>query len=141
MALMTTKELLQHQFEDAAYQLEKVFEGIDNSLDVKLTDQSMTPREIATHLAETYTAVIKETSGEKHEWGTFTPTTTEWPALWNEMKELRAKATAAALAKEDWETHAHAYIVAHDFYHVGQMAMIRLKQDPSWDAYSIYKMG
>jgi hypothetical protein len=138
---MTAKELLKKQFDDAGYQLEKVFNGVDSSLDFKLTAHSMSPRELATHLAECYFAVIKESKGEKHSWGTYTPNSTEWPALLNEMKELREKATAAALEAEGWEDHANGFIVAHDYYHVGQMALIRMKQDASWDPYSIYNWG
>jgi hypothetical protein len=56
------------------------------------------------------------------------------------MKDLRAKAQAVALEREDWETHALAYGPAHDYYHVGQMAALRLVKEPTWNAYSIYKM-
>ena len=135
---MTVKELLQHQFDDAGYQLDKVFEGVDESLDFKLTEKGMSPREIAAHLAECYTAVITEAAGGKHNWGSFQPSTTEWPALLTEMKELRSKATVAVLEKEGWESHANAFITAHDYYHVGQLASIRLTRDSDWDAYSIY---
>jgi hypothetical protein len=141
MSHMTTKELLQHQIDDAGYQLDKVFDGIDASLDSKLTDKAMSPREIAAHLGECYTAVITETGGGKHSWGTYAPSTTEWPALWSEVKELRAKAAAAAVSKDDWETHANAFLPAHDYYHVGQMAALRIIQDPEWDPYAIYNMG
>ncbi len=136
---MTTKELLQHQIDDAGYQLEKVFDGVDASLDAKLTEKSMTPREIAAHLGECYTAVITEAGGGKHSWGTWTPSTTEWPALWNEVKGLREKAASAAVNKDDWEAHTNAFLPAHDYYHIGQMAALRLVQDSEWDAYSIYK--
>jgi hypothetical protein len=30
------------------------------------------------------------------------------------------------------------YIVLHDCYHVGQLCLVRLADDPNWDAYSIY---
>jgi hypothetical protein len=138
---MTTNELLKYQIDDAGFQLNKVFEGVDSSLDERLTEHAMSPREIAAHLGECYTAVITETSGGKHEWGTYSPSTTEWPALWNEVMELRGRASAAALSSNDWEKHASAFIPAHDYYHVGQMAMLRLTKDPGWDPYSIYNMG
>ena len=138
---MTAKELLQHQIDDAGYQLAKVYEGIDASLDTKLTDQAMSPRELAKHLGECYTAVLKESRGEKHEWGTYSPTTNEWPALWNEVKNLRTKATEAAMNSENWETHASAFLPAHDYYHVGQLAALRLSKDSGWDPYSIYNWG
>lgn len=138
---MTTKELLQHQINDSGFQLDKVFDGIDASLDAKLTEKAMTPRETIAHLGECYTAVITETGGGKHEWGTYTPATTEWPALWNDVKDLRAKAAAAAVEKEGWEEHASGFLPAHDYYHIGQMAALRIVRDPEWDPYSIYNMG
>ncbi len=135
---MTSKELLKHQFDDAGQQLSKVFEGIDSSLDFKLTDSSMTPRETVAHLGECYTAIITEAKGDKYSWGSFQPSTTEWPALWNEVQDLRAQAVDAAVEKEGWESHASAFGPAHDYYHVGQLAMIRIAKDAGWDPYSIY---
>jgi hypothetical protein len=136
---MTAKELLKHQFDDAGYQLGKALEGIDASLDFKLTEGGMTPRETVAHLGECYTAILTETSGEKHSWGTYQPSTTEWPALLTEIQNLLEKAVAAAIEKEGWEDHASAFGPAHDYYHVGQLSMIRISQDAGWDPYSIYK--
>jgi hypothetical protein len=138
---MTAKELLRHQFDDAGHQLDKVYEGVDSSLDSKLSDSGRSPRETAAHLAECYSAILKEANGEKHEWGSFQPASNEWPALWNEMKSLREQAKELALQKDGWEEHAIAYGPAHDYYHVGQLAALRITKDPEWDPYSIYNMG
>ena len=138
---MTAKELLKHQIDDSGNQLVKVFDGIDESLDSKLTDQAMSPRQVAAHLCECYQAVITEAAGGKHQWGSYQPSTTEWPALWQEVMALRSQASEAALGAADWETHANAFIPAHDYYHVGQLAMLRLTKDPAWDPYSIYTFG
>lgn len=141
MAVMEAKELLRHQISDAGYQLNKVFEGVDSSLDFKLTPASMSPRETAIHLAECYTAALAEANGGKHEWGTYKPKSDDFQAIWAEMQELRAKASAAMMEATGQETHANAFIVAHDYYHVGQMAQLRLQREPSWDPYSIYNWG
>lgn len=138
---MTAKELLQHQIDEANYQLGKVFEGVDASLDFKLTEQSMTPRETAIHLAECYTALAKDLAGEKHEWGTYVPGTKEWPGLWDELQALRSAAVAAVMAEGGDVMKGHSFIVGHDFYHVGQLCQVRLACDPGWDAYSIYNWG
>ena len=139
---MTEKELLRHQIDDAGFQLDKVFESIEEaSLDFRLTEHAMTPREILAHLCECYVATSVGTEGKEHEWGTYTAPDTTWPALFNNMKELRATAAEAALATPDYETKTSAFMIAHDFYHVGQMCMVRLVRDPSWNAYSIYNMG
>lgn len=139
VAVMTTSELLKHQFDDAGYQLTKVLEGIDDSLDFKLNEGGMTPRETVAHLGECYTAILTETKGEKHSWGSYQPSTTEWPALWTEVQGLRSQAAAVASEKEGWEDHASAFGPAHDYYHVGQLAAIRIAKDAGWDPYSIYK--
>jgi hypothetical protein len=138
---MTAQEMLQIQMDDAGNQLSKVFDGIDSSLDSKLVAEAMSPREVAAHLGECYQAVITETSGGKHEWGSYQPGTTEWPALWNEVMDLRKKAVVAALGAEGWEAHASGFIPAHDYYHVGQVALLRLTKDSGWDPYSIYSQG
>jgi len=139
---MTDKELLSQQIDDAGYQLEKVFEGIeDASLDFRLTEHAMTPRELLSHLSECYVATVAAAEGKEHAWGTYTAPDTSWPAIWNNTKDLRAKATTAALGAEDFAMKASGLMVGHDYYHVGQMCAIRLVKDPSWDAYSIYNMG
>lgn len=139
---MTEKELLRHQIDDAGYQLDKVFEGIEEaSLDYRLTEHAMTPREIAAHLCECYVATSAAAAGTEHSWGTYTAPDTSWPALWNTTKSLRAEATETALNTADFATKVHSFVIAHDYYHVGQMCAVRLVRDPEWDAYSIYSHG
>ena len=139
---MTDKELLRHQIDDAGYQLSKVFEGIEEtSLDFRLTEKAMTPREILAHLSECYLATVEMAAGREHSWGSYTAPDSSWPALWNNTKELRDKAAEAALGADDFVLKGNSFIVAHDYYHVGQMCAVRLVRDANWDAYSIYNEG
>ncbi len=140
---MEIKQLLQSQIEEAGYQLEKVLEGADEStLDLKVTAEAMSPREMVEHLCECYTATLKTAAGEAHEWGTYSaPDMTTGP-LMEEFKSLRASAAAAVLALDDDKAAelGSAFVVGHDFYHVGQLVLARLKADANWNSYSIYRM-
>lgn len=132
---------LEYGLDQSKLQIEKVFEGIGEAeLDMKLTDQAMTPREILEHLCECYHAVITEAAGGKHEWGTYSIEDKSFANLTKQAWSLRAQAAQAALDKGDEEAAMYAfnYIILHDAYHVGQMCLVRMKADPNWNAYAIY---
>lgn len=140
---MTAKELLRYQLDDALYQLEKVLEGLDGShVDGKPIATAMSLRETVVHLAEAYTAAKKQSVGEKHSWGTFTLPSDNWHELVERFFALRAEAVEAALGMEDEDAgvkEAHSFILAHDYYHVGQIAAIRLSMNREFDTYAIYR--
>lgn len=141
---MTANELLKKQIEDVSYQLSKVLEGVDESaLDFKIGPTAMTIREIVEHLCEVYTAVETESKGASHEWGSFSIEDKSWSNLTVHFQALRAKALEIVEAAEDEKAilNASAFVVAHDYYHVGQIATLRLATDPAWDPYSIYNHG
>ncbi|MFN8221317.1 MAG: hypothetical protein U0S12_14440 [Fimbriimonadales bacterium] len=135
---MTIKDHLEHCIDDVGMQLGKVYEGLDEAhYDHRVCPQAMSPREILEHLCECYTAVITETSGGTHEWGSFSIEDKSAANLKAKLSELRGQAKRAALAASDPKI-GHAYIVSHDAYHVGQMALVRLNTDPNWNPYSLY---
>ena len=139
---MTGQELLAYQVDHMGYQLSKVFEGIkEEHLDHKACECMMSPRQAVEHLCEVYTAYTTEAAGGKHAWGSYSAGDKSWPDLWAECNRLRGQAVAAAKGAEGEKalTDAYAYIVAHDSYHVGQMATCRISSDPAWDPYSIYQ--
>jgi len=141
---MTANELLNSQLQDATFQLEKVLEGVEEKdLDFKLASTSMSIRELVEHLCEVYTAVEVESKGETHSWGSFSIEDKSWANLTDQFKSLRSTALTIASGASDDNAilSASAFIVAHDFYHVGQLASIRMATDPTWDAYSIYNHG
>lgn len=139
---MTAVELSRYQFDDQGYQLERCFEGLSEAqMDAKTTEGSMTPRETLEHFCECYTAFLASMKGEKHNWGTYKLADHSTDALLEEFRKLRTQAVEGALSKGDEETlrHAHLFMTAHDAYHVGQLCLLRLQSDPSWDPYSIYR--
>lgn len=139
---MTANDLLNKQLDDVSYQLDKVFEGVSEAdLDFKVAPAAMSIREIAEHLCEVYTAVETESNGGSHSWGSFSIEDKSWSNLMEQFHALRANVLAIASNASDEKAvlNASAYLVAHDYYHVGQLASLRLATDSGWDAYSIYK--
>jgi len=140
---MDASEFARSLFEDAGYQLAKVLEGIDEEYgQYKITPSSKSPSETCEHLADTYTAFLSELAGNKYEWGTFKPSGAPWPAAWHEALVIRngvAESLKGELSNHQLNVAAN-YIIAHDYYHVGQMCQARIAFDPKWDPYSIYRM-
>lgn len=139
---MTAKDLALYGLESSGYQIEKVFEGIpDADWERALTSDGMTPRQMLEHLCECYTAYLKHAKGEQHNWGTYKAPDNSVEGLRAEQRKLRAECKAIVEGSHDPDalTSAMDYLVLHDPYHVGQMALLRLQIDPNWNAYSIYK--
>lgn len=139
---MTAQEFAKSELEHVGHMLDVVFTGLDpDLLDRKALPRAMSMRETAVHLAECYQCAIVVAGGGKHEWGSYLPSTLEWPALLHEMQRLRAKAVAACLdGTDEGLERAYDYVIAHDNYHVGQLCLIRIDADGGWDSYSIYGM-
>ena len=138
---MDAKQFLAFQLDDAGYQLDKCFDGIsEEALNLKVCTSAMTPKEICVHLGDVYSAFVKMQAGEKHEWGSFKLNDDTWPAAWLEVKSLRNSASAAAknVEGDDGQKMVNAYILGHDYYHVGQICLARVQTEPDFDPYSIY---
>ena len=138
---MTANEMVQYEITHIGGQLRAVSEGMPaKGQDFKFTDQGMTPREIIEHLCEVYTATLAAANGKEHEWGSYKAPTHDYEPLLKAMWDLRRQATAAVkdANNDKLAETGHDYIVAHDAYHVGQLALIRMHVDPSWDPNSIY---
>lgn len=136
---MTTTDLLKRQTTDAGKMLAKAFEGIEErDADTRL-EPMMSAREQANHLTECYIAAKKYCAGEKHDWGTYAPSAESLDQQLAEMFARRDEAVATLLALEDSAQAEHeGFLVGHDHYHVGQMAILHLTIDPAWDPYCIY---
>jgi uncharacterized damage-inducible protein DinB len=138
---MTATELLRYQLDDLAYQLRAVLENMtDEQLDTKLTEQSYTPRETVEHLCEAYMAYTARLNGETWNWGSFALEDKAKDAILTSLWQIRGDAVDAACDSdlEDAQRMAHAYLIAHDAYHVGQLSLVQLQTNPGWDPYSIY---
>ena len=138
---MTAQELLKAEIGEADYQLKKVFEGLSEAdVDAKPLPTMMSIREMVEHLMECCVATTASVAGKEHPWGSYSAPDKAWDAMTTEFWRLRAAATDKVLTSEDPKaiTSGAAFLVAHDNYHVGQMAAIRIALDSAWDPYSIY---
>ena len=138
---MTAQELLLQQLEDAGNQISRFCEGASEAvLDHRNTPNAMTAREQIEHLCECYQAYAMHAAGTKYKWGTYQAKSTATASLLNELAEQRAKAVQLVQndASDENLKQAHMYVLAHDYYHVGQMCQARLAVQPDWDPYAIY---
>lgn len=141
---MNASELLDHALKSSGFQVTRVFEGIPESLqDAKLGPEAMSPRETLIHLTECYHAVQAALEDKPYEWGSYAPPSQEWAALVATFVSCREQAAAATLASGNPSAPKVAmdYMVQHDAYHVGQIAQLRIHQEPGWNAYSIYEFA
>lgn len=139
---MTAKDLAIHAFNQTSYQISKVLEGIsDADWDTKCTPESMSPRETVEHLSECCTAFLKHAKGEEHSWGTYTAPDRSATGLMAEFQKLRTESLGVLEGSHEPDTLTSAmdYLALHDAYHVGQLALLRMKLDSEWNAYGIYK--
>lgn len=138
---MTTSERTAKQIDSVGKQIAACYAGIsEKALDMRAAPAGMTAREMLEHFGECYVAAIKHMNGEEHSWGTYSVEDKSFKNLWALYEDLRAKAKAACTEgdAENGADTAFGYITSHDTYHVGQLCLIRLADDPNWDAYSIY---
>lgn len=139
---MTANELLKAEIDDAGYQLTKVMEGLDETTaDHRATPESMSAREMIEHLTEAYVALTTQLQGDKYEWGSYKSPYPSWPGIRATWLSERGKAIQATFSASSDEAInlARDFIVAHDYYHVGQMMTQRLSLDPKFDSYVIYQ--
>ncbi|MFQ3669673.1 MAG: hypothetical protein SNJ74_01795 [Fimbriimonadaceae bacterium] len=139
---MTAHELLAIQIEDAGYQIMQAVSGLDEAgMDYRPTPAGLTPRETLVHLTEAYVALGKTLKGEKHEWGSYSmpdSSTSKVLETWLQVREETVKLAMERTEAADL-SQVHAFVIAHDYYHVGQLVQTRLAHDPSWDSYTIYR--
>lgn len=138
---MTITDLTAYQIDNVGKQLTAAFVGASEAaLTTKLTPEGMSGYEMLDHLGDCYSAMIQSTSGGgEYAWGSYKLPDGDFNSKWATLQDLRSKAKAAALGgSEDALKHAFDFISAHDAYHVGQMALLRLQHEPGWDPYSLY---
>lgn len=138
---MTGKEFAENLLEESGYQFDACLAGIsDENFVQKPLGDTMSIREALEHQTEACIAVQKGTLGSKHDWGTYAFPDASVKQLIAIYHEERKKAVQAAL--EIFESDAHYvkdYLISHEFYHVGQMAAVRLALKDGWLPYSIYR--
>ena len=139
---MSAPAFLIHSLDSAAKQVHAVFTGINGDLwNHQVVPEAMSPIQTATHLAHCYTAFLAEAAGEHWDWSKpFELGTSEPGEALNKMNSLRNEAIDVLKSTSDEAviTKAVDFLLMHDCYHVGQMAIFRMNTDPSWDPYSLY---
>ncbi|MBV6459766.1 MAG: hypothetical protein HONBIEJF_02919 [Fimbriimonadaceae bacterium] len=141
LPLMNAKDVLRKAIDDAGFQLSQVFDSLPpGAWTGRTSDDAMTGLETVEHLSEVYIAAKKAANGETHEWGTYHSESPDGPTMLADMHKLRSEAVEACLELDDTQAVdiGLGFLALHDAYHVGQMASLRLKVDPDWNAYSIY---
>jgi hypothetical protein len=126
----------------AGRQLEQVLAGMkEEHVDVKIAAVAMSARETLEHLIDCYVNAPTAVEGGEPQWGSYVIADKSWSNLRTLLSDLRGKAVDKILTAPEEKVGdlAMNYVVMHDAYHVGQLALIRLQTDPSWDAYSIYE--
>lgn len=139
---MDAKEFLAFQLADAMYQLSKCYEGIsDAALNLRISEGGRSPRQICEHLGEVYQAFLTTLEGKKHQWGSFSFADASWPSVYESTMELRLKAVQAIETSNDEEVlkMANTYLLAHDYYHIGQICLARVQSEREFDPYAIYQ--
>lgn len=137
---MERREIILSQFETVGRQLAAVLEGFPGpGLHSKLSEPMMTPMEMVEHLCDCYSAYTSPDPG-KYGWGSYKLSASDLQGALSELAGMRSKAKDLILTAEDPDTvmHAFDYVIAHDAYHVGQLAACRMACDPSWDPFSLY---
>ena len=138
---MTAQEFLRYQLDDLEFQLRACFEPMSEAqLDTSPAEKAYTPRQAIGHLCEAYEAFIARMNLTEWKWGSYSlPYDAKDQALVT-LWETRNRAAEAACSSDMDEVHrmAHAYIIAHDAYHVGQLCLVLMQTNPDWDPYSIY---
>lgn len=137
---MTALELLRYQLDDGTFQLNACLAPLpEEHYDLKVTPEGMSAREMAVHLCECAEALLAHVEGRPFRWGEFRLDDTSKSGLLAAWQDARARAVTAALADDRYAREAHAYLVAHDAYHVGQLCLIHLATNPGFNPYSIYR--
>jgi uncharacterized damage-inducible protein DinB len=138
---MTVHDFAKDAMASSGRQLDQVLAGMkEEHADTKVGGISQSPRETLEHLTDCYVNTVKAAEGKQPEWGTFSAAGKTWNELQKCFEASRAEAVAKILAAPEDKVGELAlnYVILHDAYHVGQLALIRIQTDPGWDAYSIY---
>lgn len=138
---MTGKEFAAQLVDECGYQLKACLVGISEANFVATPLEGvLSIRDALEHCTEACVASSMGVAGEKHSWGTYKFPDGSVSDLVAIFDAERAKAVAAVMDKFDEDAHfVKDYIIAHEFYHVGQMVSVRLAFDDGFEPYSIYR--
>jgi hypothetical protein len=138
---MNTKALILGQFDTMRKQLEAVLEGFpEDAVGRRFPTINLTPLEAVEHLCDTYSAYLS-VDRRSYRWGSYRLSNSDWESVLTEFWSVRGQAREAVRSSNDdaFVALAFDYVMAHDAYHVGQLAACRMACDPEWDPESLYK--
>lgn len=136
---MSAHDLVLKQLANAQFQITQAIDGLDaERAEARPNELGMTIKEQIVHLTEAAIAAKKAFADEKHEWGSYVPEDGSWEGVQKTWLETRGSVVASLPDDEAAIMHAHEYLVAHDYYHVGQICAARRTVEPNWDTYAIY---
>lgn len=138
---MTAKQTLLSQFDTMTKQLNAVIAGFpEQAANKTLEGISMTPVQMVEHLCDCIQA-YKAPDKSAYAWGSFKLADPSVTGALTTLNAERATVRTFIESATDEKTLAHAfdYLMAHDAYHVGQLAACRMASDPDWDNMSLYQ--
>jgi hypothetical protein len=138
---MSGKGFADLMMDESGFQFKACLNGVsEQDFVAKPLEEMMSIREILEHHTECCIAVQKDFNGQKFKWGTFKFPEGSVEELVMLYEVERARAVALAIDNFDIKpNYAKDYIIAHEFYHVGQLAAIRIALKNGWEPYSIYR--
>lgn len=133
--------ILSHVLAASGNTLHRVLDHFpDSAWGTTLTPTSKTAQEIVGHLTSVYAAYIALLETGRVDWNRYDPAGKSPGELVAELRDIRHYAVEQANGSEMPLIHRGAleYIVMHEMYHVGQLALIRSETEPQWDAEAIF---
>jgi uncharacterized damage-inducible protein DinB len=127
---------------ESGKQLGRSLEGVpEDAWNKKPLATTMSLREQVVHLCHAYTAVMEHLKNGSFDWSApFTIPNINDEGLPGYLEIERQRAVdGLTQSAEPQDEMALDYIVIHDAYHVGQIAVLRHAIDPEFDSYSLYK--
>lgn len=120
-------------------QLAKCFDGMtEETWDKAITPQGLTPRETVNHLGDCYLNYARIVQKEDVVWDQWRSAGTTGKERWAEVRALREAAVTACDGSDSSLELAVYFLLLHDSYHVGQLALARTGADPNWNSGSLY---
>lgn len=138
---MNAKDLILGQFDTMRKQLEAVLDGFpEDAVGRRFPTISLAPIEAVEHLCDAYSGYLAN-DRRNYRWGSYRLLSSDWESALKELWLVRGQAREAVQNSNDdaFIALAFDYVMAHDAYHVGQLAACRMACDPKWDPESLYK--
>jgi uncharacterized damage-inducible protein DinB len=133
--------ILSHVFAESGNTLNRVIDGFpDSAWDSRLTPSSKSAKVILGHLTMVYAAYIALLETGHVDWARYDPAEKSVDELIADLRETRRFAVDEANGSEMPLIHRGAleYVVMHEMYHIGQLALLRSEAQPEWNAEAIF---